>query len=419
MTIRTTSVSASSPVSRSFTIPADEFRSLPIPGYDGAKIGTCFAKVTDLPQGLADFMKVNPRVPKRTAKGVLSGPVPKAILDTLRESPEEMALKNVGIYILAENVEHAREKGGAGVVTLTLKDPLKQGIVNGGHTFAAIQEGIETADESELATLQQAFVRLHLLQGIPHEMVAEIAEGLNRSKQVQDPDLENLRGHFEEIKQVMEAQVGRDAIAYNDGAEGDIYVAEILPFIEMFNFERYPRGEHPYGLYAHQARAVREFAEDIDANPSPARLIIKHLPEILKLADMIRRDAPPTAKDRASFQIGRVKLHAGKKNRVASVETNLHFLGETSKYRLPNGWLYPMLAAFRANVVWDIKNLQFGWRIPNEEILKHCLGDLVSVCVNEHRNNNQKPEWVGKRDSAYRQCHLHVELYLAKQGKLG
>ena len=47
------------------------------------------------------------------------------------------------------------------------------------------------------------------------------------------------------------------------------------------------------------------------------------------------------------------------------------------------------------------------------------LPDLVSVCVNEHRNNNQKPEWVGKRDSAYRQCSLHVELYLAKQGKLG
>src|SRR5262249_47188458 len=150
MTIRTSSPSTS--VSRAFTIPAEEFRSLPIPGYDGAKIGTCFAKVTDLPQGLGDFMKVNPRVPKRN-KGVLSGPVPKAILATLRESPEEMALKNVGIYILADSVEHAREKGGAGVVTLTLTDQQKQGVVNGGHTFAAIREAVETADEDQMAAL--------------------------------------------------------------------------------------------------------------------------------------------------------------------------------------------------------------------------------------------------------------------------
>jgi hypothetical protein len=419
MTVRTTSAFPSTSVSRSFTIPAEEFRSLPIPGYDGAKIGTCFAKVTDLPPGLSDFMKVNPRVPKRNAKGVLSGPVPKAILDTLRESPEEMALKNVGIYILADSVEHAREKGGAGVLTMTLTNQQKQGIVNGGHTFAAIREAVETADGDQMAALQQAFVRLHLLQGVPHDMVAEIAEGLNRSKQVQDPSLENLRGHFDEIKKVMTGHIGHDAIAYHEGAEGDVYIAEILALIEMFNFERYAKDEHPYGLYAHQSRAVKEFAEDFEAEPSPARLVIKRLPEILKLADMIRRDAPPLAKDRANFQIGRMKLGEGKKGRVASADAHLYFLGENSKYRLPNGWLYPILAAFRANVVWDLKKSQFDWRVPNEEILARCLPDLVSVCVNEHRNNNQKPEWVGKRDSAYRQCALHVELYLAKQGKLG
>ncbi len=423
MTVRTSSSSTSSPLSRSFTIPAEEFRSLPIPGYDGAKIGTCFARVTDLPPGLGDFMKVNPRVPKRTAKGVLSGPVPNAILKTLRENPEEMALKNVGIYILADSVEHARAKGGAGLVTITLTDHQRQGIVNGGHTFAAIrevvEEVVETADDDKMTALQQAFVRLHLLQGIPHDMVAEIAYGLNRSKQVQDPSLENLKGHFDEIKKVMTGHVGHDAIAYHEGADGDVDIAELLALIEMFNLERYQKDEHPYGLYAHQSRAVSEFAKDFGADPSPARLVIKRLPEILMLADMIRRDAPPVAKGQCDFQIGRVKLGEGKKGRVASTDAHLYFLGERSKYRLPNGWLYPILAAFRANVVWDLKKSQFDWRVPNEEILTRCLPDLVSVCVNEHRNNNQKPEWVGKRDSAYRQCHLHVELYLAKQGKLG
>jgi hypothetical protein len=363
-------------------------------------------------------MKVNPRVPKRT-RGLLSGPVPKAILETLRESPEEMALKNVGIYILADTVEHTRGRGGVGLLTVTLTDQDRHGIVNGGHTFAAIREAIDTAeDDGQMATLSQAFVRLHVLQGIPESMVAEMAEGLNRSKQVQDPSLENLRGHFDAIKQVMAQHAGHQAIAYHEGGEGDVYIAEILSLIEIFNIERYPKDEHPYGLYAHQARGVHEFAEDFEANPSPAQLVISRLPEILQLADMIRRDAPEEAKDRVGFQIGRMKVGEGKKTRVASSEVTLHFLGETTKYRLPNGWLYPMLAAFRANVVWDLRKAKFEWRVPNEEILANCLADLVSVCVNEHRNNNQKPEWVGKRDSAYRQCRLHVELYLAKKGKL-
>jgi hypothetical protein len=407
----------------SFTIPADEFRNLPVPGISPeAKIGTCFVRVTDLPAELAEFMSVNPRVPKRTTKNLLSGPVPKAILETLRENPADMALKNAGIYLLVDSTEHFREKGGKGLLKVSLCDPERHGIVNGGHTFAAILEARETADPEELQAVSQAFVRLHLMQGIASEMVAEIAEGLNRSKQVQEPSLENLRGHYETIKEVMRDKPGHDDIAYNEGEDKDVYVAEILAYIEMFNLSRYPEDEHPYGLYAHQARAVREASQDFEENPRAMELIIKHLAEILVLGDIIRRDAPIVAKDKVDFQIGRMKLGEGKKGRVASQkngDTQLHFLGTTTRYRLPNGWLYPMISAFRANVRWDLNKGLFEWRVPNDELLKECLPQMVAVCVNEHRNNNQKPEWVGKRDSAYRQCQLHIELALAKRGKLG
>ncbi len=32
----------------------------------------------------------------------------------------------------------------------------------------------------------------------------------------------------------------------------------------------------------------------------------------------------------------------------------LPFLGRTMNYRVPKGWVLPMLAAFRANVNWDL-----------------------------------------------------------------
>ena len=50
-------------------------------------------------------MKVNPRVPNRTQNNVLSGPVVKGITETLTENPEDMAIKNQGIYLLVDDAE--------------------------------------------------------------------------------------------------------------------------------------------------------------------------------------------------------------------------------------------------------------------------------------------------------------------------
>lgn len=66
--------------------------------------------------------------------------------------------------------------------------------MNGGHTYAAIRDAIENAEDADLENLARAYVRLHILQGIEDSKVAEIAEGLNRSKQVDDPSLAKLQG---------------------------------------------------------------------------------------------------------------------------------------------------------------------------------------------------------------------------------
>ncbi|MCC6677532.1 MAG: AIPR family protein [Phycisphaerales bacterium] len=411
--------SESSPKSLTFTIPVDEYRSIPIPGFANAKLGTCYVRVTDLPSDLDDFMRVNPRVPNRTDSNRLSGPVPKAILQTLRESPEDMALKNAGIFFLVASAEQTKGKGGVGLLNVHLDDADTHGIVNGGHTYAAIQQAREDADEEELRALRSAFVRLHFLKGVPEEKVVEIAEGLNRSKQVQIPSLENLKGSFDIIKNALLGKPGADQIAYREGDPGDVYIGELISFIEMFNLDRYGHDVQPHDLYSRQYKAIAEFGDDLTDNKRAVELIVSHLPEILLLADKIRRDAPIAAKSEdVNFEIGRMKVKPNGSGRVASPEhknTPLHFLGEKTRYRLPNAWLFPMLAAFRANVEWDSSKRLFRWRVPNDELLAECLPKLVSACVREHRNNRDKPEWVGKKDSAYEQCSLHIRLYLAER----
>ena len=409
-------------VSFSFTVQTPEYRSLPIPGVLGpAKVGDCYVQVTDLPARLDDFMEVNPRVPKRTQKGVLSGPVPKAILETLRERPSDMALKNQGIYLLVADSKFKKESGGTGKLTLQLNNRSLHGIVNGGHTYAAIRDAIEKADKVDKDALSRAFVRLHILQGIDREKVADIAEGLNRSKQVDDPSLANLRGFFDEIKSAMRGQIGEKAIAYNQGDEGELYIPQLLVYLQFFNGERYNEDKHPHTLYRKPSEALKFFESDLAKREQKKRtaidLLVPRTPEILRLADEILLRTQKSAK-RIGFEFGRMKL--GKKLRAGSVgaATQLPFINKTIDYRVPKGWLFPMLAAFRVNTRWNIAEERFEWIVPLKKLIPAVIDSLVNVCVVEHRDNHLPPEAVGKRESTYRQCYDKVVIYLARQGKL-
>ncbi len=67
-------------------------------------------------------------------------------------------LKNQGIYLLVDHAEFARDKGGIGRLKITLSDVERHGIVNGGHTYAAIRDAIEHGDDNEMEIIARAWV---------------------------------------------------------------------------------------------------------------------------------------------------------------------------------------------------------------------------------------------------------------------
>jgi hypothetical protein len=399
-------------------IPVDDYRSLPIPGVGNAKLGVAYVRVIDVPGALDDFMEINPRVPNRTKAGVLSGPIVKGILTTLRDTPEEMVLKNQGIYLLVQDAAFAKGTGNKGMLTMNFTDAGKHGIINGGHTYAAIREAIETAEIDEVEALKEAYVRLHIFQGIDEDFVPEIAEGLNRSRQVDDPSLVNLQGEFDVIRKVLKGIPGENAIAYHQGDEGEVYISELLVYLSLFNQERFNERKHPNALYNRQALGLKYFSEDMANSKKNMDGLIQKLPDFLWLADSIRKLTPHAAK-KNGFKFGAAKI--GTTDRAGNPKhkgTNLPFLGETVNYRVPNGWVYPMLAAFRANLKRSENGKSFEWRVPLAAILPDVIEDLVGVCVVEHRDNNMRPELIGKRESAYNQCYTRIQLYLAKKNLL-
>lgn len=405
------------------TIPTPEYRAQPIPGVAHGKLGDCYVRVMDLPVELEQFMQVNPRVPNRTAKGVLAGPVVKGILTTLKESPADMALKNQGIYLLVESADFKKSSGGVGELVVTLSDTERHGIVNGGHTFAAIRDAIEGADDNETEMIERAWVRLHVLHGIEESKVAQIAEGLNRSKQVDDPSLDNLRKVFDGIKAAMRGKPGEKEIAYHQGDDGEIYITEVLVQLQLFNCERYTDEKHPHTLYRKPKLAADFFDADLEKEKkgenAATQLLVPKTHEILALADEIKHRTPGAAK-RVGFEFGRMKTDKNKRaGSDAHRDTLLPFINQTMRHTVPKGWTMPMLAALRANVKWDLNKGTFMWRTPLDQLLDGVIDDLVKVCVSEHRDNNNPPELVGSRESSYRQCYDKVLLYLARRGLIG
>jgi hypothetical protein len=73
----------------------------------------------------------------------------------------------------------------------------------------------------------------------------------------------------------------------------------------------------------------------------------------------------------------------------------------------------PMLAAFRANVQWNLSEGVCEWHEPIDELLNAVIGDLVRICVQEHKER-VKPDEIGRKPSVYEQCYDKVERYLDK-----
>lgn len=406
----------SHPAPVQFQVHVDDFRSHRIPGLANAKVGSCFIRGDELVKhlDLDEWLSVNPRVPVRKNE-VLTGHVIRGIRETLSDAPADFALKNQGLYLLVDSIgEYDRQRDG-GRLRFTMSDALSHGLCNGGHTYAAIREHAERAENP--STLEEVWVRLHLFEGIDPEKVAAMAEGLNRSRQVDDPSLMNLEGQFEQIQKALDGKPGHKEIAYKQG-DGDgkpnYYITEIIRAIMFFNCERFDSRKHPSTLYRQQKQMLETFKEDAKKNPSPIDLIVPHTHEILSLMDLIAQ-ATPKACDRLKprFVLGQM-IGDRPDRRAAQKDTPLFFLGTKMDHKIHNGWLLVMLAAFRANVGWDLAAGKFTWKTPLEKLLPRVIDGLVAICVQEYRDNKSKPDEMARNQAVYDRCYKEIELELLR-----
>jgi hypothetical protein len=258
------------------------------------------------------------------------------------------------------------------------------------------------------------------MEGIDQEDITELAEGLNRSMQVDDPSLENLKGSFDRIKEELNGKPGAETVAYRQGDTGDIDVQQILSYMALFDLEQFPdRKSHPNKVFGHPKAVLQYFISDTDPeNGNSKRVFDRILPkvhEILVLADRIQQEAVKL--------LGRLKVKSAKgDNRVRSPRHRNRpapFAGGTIDGLIHLGWLYPMLASFRANIsreAWNEGRME--WIADPEDLLAEVIEEMASVVKQDHQDNKGKPAEVGRKEAAYRLCYGIMTVELAQRGLL-
>lgn len=319
--------------------------------------------------------------------------VKKSLLNKDGE-PGTFHLKNKGITLIAKSVT---QKGNHDYL-VTMRRGV-HGIVDGGHTYTLIQE--TSADELP----ENQFVQVEVRVGIPDHWIPEIAGGLNTSVQVQDMSLDHLAGRFEWLKVLLKNEPYGSKIAWSENDPGEYDARDILSILMLYNVLRFPndKDEHPVAAYEKKSIVLKAFEEDQSAFERMGPII----KEILKFHDIVAKDARDIWN---TFNGGRGGGLAFMDKREKG-PFNFIFSGKKSQFRLMNGALFPILAAFRWYVVYDQLRREMRWRDGFPGLLEAWNGvggELLKATHLESNERGRNPNAVGKSRNHWANLHTRV-----------
>ena len=381
--------------SQTFTLKPQLSREFPAPqgtGQRGAKHYILVCEAKSIPLNIP--LDPNPR--DQNTNRMVSKEVKKSLLNS-----QDLCfyIKNKGITMLAAEV---KSKGNNKIYEIQLSKG--HGIVDGGHTYKIIQEARE-GGKDEIPDNQ--FVKIEILTGIDAEYFSEIAGGLNTSMQVSDMSLENLRKHFDWIKDELKGEAYENKIIYRENAKGEVSILEIIAFLLMFlpDPDGSPQKNHPVLAYGSKGKCLKEFNKNLSRFEEMAPI----LRDILYLHDYILCHAHDSYNVTTGGRAGALHFMQYREGKTFP----LYFMDEEVGYLMDNGVLYPILGAFRY-LITRHNDGKIGWKLDSfEEVKRFCteiLGDMMrstqQISIARGRNINA----IGKDASHWENLYKTVQV---------
>lgn len=320
-------------------------------------------------------------------------PVAKEIFRSLVESSDDnFHLLNRGILWSAYKFE-VFERNNEKYVRVYLKYRGLHGNVDGAHT-----EDLIIKYKSSIKYRKR--VTIEIVTGI-ESIFEALAAARNTSVQVQSKSKAELAKKFEYIKKAIKDKRYSKEIIYKENQDGTIDIDDLLAIFTMFNIDRFPESskKHPTVSYGRKSSCEKYFLEAYDNeekedNPvkSPYRKMIPIITDIIKLVDTVERDIPniyTNAGHRYSVIKGVAQAVKGKGYQRVYADGE-----EFSNYSSPNGFIYPIVAAFRYLVKEE--NGQYSWKKDPFSVFGEIGEDMVLSVIETHKSLGSNANATGK-----------------------
>ena len=380
------------------TFKVQSFRRIPNPyqkskdGERGAEMYIAICDAKDVPDNIP--MDTNPREQKMTTN------VAKQIKESLLNTSElNFYLLNRGLLLSAKTVSYNNYSN---EMTVDFEDCEVHGDVDGGHTYKTILQFRDQIDPG------QQYVKIEILTGV-EGIFQSLAAARNKSVPVQDKSIAELEDRFDLIKNALSGENYISRVFFKENDTGDIDVADLLSILNMFNIDRYTgMSSFPINSYSSKKKCIDLYISDhklygeSDANPYIKMTGI--MTDIFRLYDAI--EVSMNRFYRQKNPNGKYGLTKGVQVPKRGQQFYSKFFENNLDVASPNGFIYPILGAFRALV--KEQDGRYTWTMDPFAVLEEVGADLVESTVSMSRSLGNNPQSVGKDANIWKTLYMTV-----------
>jgi AIPR protein len=358
--------------------------------------------------------KVNPRSHEK-----LAGRVPEAIEESVKKWPQWFHILNRGLLVLAEKAWYDNRTKTFHVFIATEDE---NGLADGATTdrvLEKVKNGVSLATFESLSDdempeyLKDAFVHVEVISGQMGDMLVPLTEARNTSVQVKAFSIENLGGGFDWLKDVVEASEFRGRVRYKENDQEPVDVRTVLGLLTLFHPKWNDLQREPVIAYTSKGLVLDNYRND-EWKPG-YELLAPVVVDILRLYEHIYANFPEQYKEYNSRQGYGSKLGLRKEVRYAKKAIKLPLTGWETNYALPDGWLYPLLAAFRMLLVFPRSSRgKVEWLTAPQDFFDEHGHEFVGDVVEQSETLGRNPNATGKSRPLWNNLRKAMELHRMK-----
>jgi hypothetical protein len=350
--------------------------------------------------------------------------IAKDIMRTLDERPDNMHPLNRGLTVLSNGFRYESQTK---TFTILLRDPKRHGIIDGGHTYRAIDKVLQKRKDAGVEA-PNAYVNIEVLAGYD-DIASDIISARNSVAAVRDSAIYSLDGVFRELQDHLKKAKIEELIAFRQNENKPISVEEVLAICTLFHPSFADGTSHPMKAYTSRAGCVELYAEewkkahakspDSSAWRNGFGKIVHLAPDLLRLCEEIEIESDETRRRIGGLQAlkageekengAREGKSRGRAMKELSGPRELHVTGKTVKSGWPTGYLYPMVAAMRP--LLDYSGETVKWKVAEPiKVFRGISNELVKTLLAYADEYGRKPNAVGKSPLCWKSLFDTVEV---------